>query len=129
MTRRVVLSAVIVALLAVGWVSVCLASCPIPWFEGRGQVVIPGGQPVVGIRVNIYREYDSDYMGGVYTDDNGYWSYCFPYCTTTYIACVGELREGTTECVCEAIACSGITWFPDIVLECGGPKQPPCPSQ
>lgn len=79
MTRRVVLSAVIVALLAVGWVSVCLASCPIPWFEGRGQVVIPGGQPVVGIRVNIYREYDSYYMGGVYTDDNGYWSYCFPY--------------------------------------------------
>jgi hypothetical protein len=129
MARRVVLSVVIAALLAVGWVSLLLASCPIPWFEGIGQVVIPGGQPVVGIYVKIYRESDGYCVGGDYTDDEGYWSWCFPYCWNSYIACVGDLRENTTECVCDTIVCSGITWFPDIVLECGGPKQPPCPSQ
>jgi hypothetical protein len=129
MGKRILLSAVLAAFLVAVGASVCLAWC-YNSYEGKGQVTIPNGDPVVGILVKFYRWGDGQYIGCTTTNDYGYWSYCFPYCQAFYTACVGEFRrKGTTECVTEIIGCSGITWFDDIVLECGGPKQPPCPSQ
>jgi hypothetical protein len=127
MAKRVLLSAMIVALLMI---TVGAGSSLAWYYHARGRVIIPDGDPVVGIGVNFYRCEDGQKLGTVYTDDNGYWDAYFVYCEMCITACVGRFRmKGTTECVSSFIWCSGITWFEDIVLECGGPKQPPCPHQ
>ena len=126
MVKRVLLSAVVVALLMIS----IGAGSSFAWYHARGRVIIPDGDPVVGIGVNFYRCSDGQFMGMDYTDNNGYWDADFVYCSMCVRACVGPFRmKGTTECVSNFILCSGTTHFADIVLECGGPKQPPCPHQ
>ena len=124
MRKQFLLSALIltVIVLAVG-TTACLA-----WHEFGGKVTIPNGEPVVGIQVSLY-DADCTFIGYDFTDHLGRWFYHVDDCSIFVTACVFTCRIKTTECVTELILCNEFTWFDDIVLECGGPKQPPCPRQ
>lgn len=125
MAKRLLLSAVIVAALMI---TIGAGSTMAWYYHATGRVIVPDGDPVEGIAVNFYHCGNGQGMGAVYTDENGYWDAYFVYCDMCVTACVGPFRrKGTTECVSNIIGCSGTTVFATIVLECGGPKQPPCP--
>ena len=123
MPKRILLSAVIVALV---W-TVAATSCLAVIRPGGGKVVTPFDDPVVGITVNFYL--GSTWIGDATTNSQGVWSVYFYFCDEICTACVGSYRPKSTECAAAIIQCTGYTSFPDIVLECGGPKQPPCPGQ
>lgn len=123
MFKRILLSAVIVAVVS----TVAATSCLAVIRPGGGKVVTPFDDPVEGITVKFYR--GSTCIGSTTTNSQGTWSVYFYFCDELCTACVGSYRPKSTECVTELIQCSGYTAFADIVLECGGPKQPPCPGQ
>ena len=124
MRKHFLLSALILTavVIAVG-ATACLA-----WHDCGGKVTIPNGEPVVGIYVTLHNA-NCVPIGWDITDHLGRWFYTFDDCNMFVTACVFTCRIKTTECVTELIDCNDFTWFDDIVLECGGPKQPPCPRQ
>lgn len=107
---------------AVAAILVVLAASPSYawWYDAGGQVLLPNDDPVVGITVYLY--VGGSYIGYDVTDSNGTWSFSFPNCNVVAQAMVDSA-------VSAVIQCSGFTTFPDIVLKCGGPKEPPCPQQ
>jgi hypothetical protein len=121
-SRRTLFSLVLVFL-----VLLALASPSLAWFyHGGGAVELPNGDRLPDFPVNFYNQ-SGYFIGSTYTNSVGIWSFYFPYCNNFYTACVGPYRLKTTECVTALVQCSGSTYFGTIVLECGGPKQPPCP--
>jgi hypothetical protein len=122
-SRKTLCSAVLVALavIAVGAVP------SVAWFyHAGGAVELPNGDRLPDFPVRFYNA-NGWLIGYTYTNSVGIWSYSFANCNIFVTACVGPYRLKTTECVTELIQCSGTTHFDTIVLECGGPKQPPCP--
>jgi len=107
-----------------------LPSSASPPYKAWGKVVIPNGDPVVGVTVVFY--VGEQRVGVTDTNDQGVWQFeSWAYCDVYYpvTACLGSL-SGRGERVTGIIACDGPpTQFPDIVLQCGGPRQPPCPTQ
>jgi hypothetical protein len=121
-SRRTLFSLVVVCLAVLA-----IAAPSLAWFyPAGGAVELPNGDRLPDFPVRFYNE-SGWLIGYTYTNSVGVWSYYFPYCNTFVTACVGPYRLKTTECVTALIQCSGSTPFATIVLECGGPKQPPCP--
>lgn len=109
---------------------IALPSSASPPYKAWGRVVIPNGDPVVGISVLFFC--GQQQVGITTTNDQGVWEFeSWAYCNVYYpiTACIGFLG-GKGERVTAIIACDPPpTQFPDIVLNCGGPRQPPCPTQ
>jgi hypothetical protein len=97
------------------------------FYQADGAVELPNGDRLPDFPVAFYN-LSGWLIGSTYTNSAGVWQYSFYDCNVYVTACVGPYRPyGTTECQRELIQCSGVTHFDTIVLECGGPKQPPCP--
>jgi hypothetical protein len=96
-------------------------------YPAAGRVVLPNGDPVQGMMVGIW--WDGVNHGYVYTNSNGVWNAGIPLCSLFVTASVGPPTKENTQKATAFIQCSGSTTFADIVLACGGPRQPPCPHQ
>jgi hypothetical protein len=100
-------------------------------YRAMGKVETPNGQAVVGIPVRLYEGMypDYTYRGTVYTGSNGYWEAYFPYCGMFITASIGPPEKHGTQQASNLIICSWFetTVFATIVLDCGGPHEPPCP--
>lgn len=131
MLKRALLVGVI-CVLALTFVSMS-SSAVKAWgpYKAMGKVETPNGQAVVGMPVRLYEGAYPNYIyrGTAYTNSNGYWEAHFPNCGMLVTACLGEPGKGNTEQVSEIIICSWFitTMFDTIVLDCGGPGEPPCP--
>lgn len=99
-------------------------------YIGWGRVLNSRGDPLPWWPVTIYAPrqgsgYDRIY---IFTDYRGHWQYGFSLCNRTGIACaLGTPDEEDATCCWQTIECEGSTYFCDLIIQCGGPKEPPCP--
>jgi hypothetical protein len=92
-----------------------------------GRVLLPNGDPVVGLQVTLhfpqtgrYANVTTNYLGKWFLDLND------------DLDCNSQAYEQVgTQKVYATIVCTSPFWtyFADLILQCGGPKQPPCPHQ
>jgi len=116
---------------------VCLAINPAAATTIHGQAVTcpPDGnsQPLVGASVRLTSEGGQN-LGSYTTDENGFWSLEFngpdQFITASFGAPVQNYHCSAGCCRQVTVYVSGMDVnFPDVQLKCGGPKDPPCPSQ